>query len=299
MSGIRGKLDKVLHPVKLVYPLGCLRLLDWMPDELYCRLVFRAKMGEKLDLDDPQTFNEKLQWLKIHDHAPEYQDLVDKIRAKQIIGEKIGFEHIVPTFGAWDSADDIPFDELPQRFVLKCNHDQGSVILVPDKGRLDVPQTKQKLNRKLRKNIFYETREYPYKHIRPKVFAEAYLGNDIIDYKIYCFNGEPRFLYCGRGLTEDHSLRIDFYDLDWRRMPFYRTDYHRLGSVPKPSHLEEMIGIARRLSAGVPFVRIDLFEVDGRVYFSEFTLCPASGHMPFVPKEYDRIVGQWLQLPTG
>ncbi len=299
MSGIKSKMDKLIHPIKLIYPLGCYRLLDWMPDETYNALVFKANMGYTLNRDHPQTFNEKLQWLKIHDRKPEYSDLVDKVKAKTIVGERIGFEHIVPMYGEWEKADDIAFNELPDRFVLKCNHDQGSVVLVPDKKKLDRRKTIKILNKKLKINLFYSTREYPYKNISPRVFAEEYLENDIVDYKFYCFNGEPKFLYCGQGLTEDHSLKIDFYDLDWNLMPFYRTDYHRLGQVPKPSHLDEMIRIARELSKGTYFVRIDLFEVNETVYFSEFTLCPASGFMPFVPKEYDRTVGDWLQLPDA
>ena len=298
MLSIKRIVDKILHPTKLIYPLGPSQIFNWMPDKMYCSLAFRGEMGYRLDLNAPKTFNEKLQWLKLYDRRSEYTDMVDKLSAKTIVGKTIGFEHIVKTYGIWDRADKIQFESLPDRFVLKCNHDQGSVVLVSDKSTLDTDETIKKLNMKLRKNLFYETREYPYKNIIPKVFAEEYLENDIIDYKFYCFNGEPKFLYCGQGLTEDHSLKIDFYDLNWNLMPFYRTDYHRLGQIEKPKKLSEMIGIARKLSKGVPFVRIDLFEVDGKVYFSEFTLCPASGYMPFVPKEYDRIVGDWLELPV-
>lgn len=296
MSGIKSKIDKILHPIKMVYPLGCFRMLDWMPDELYNSLVFKANMGYKLERNQPKTFNEKLQWLKIHDHREEYTDLVDKIKAKKIVGEKIGFSHIVPMYGEWKRAEDIPFDNLPDQFVLKCNHDQGSVIIVDDKNNLDIKKTVKQINEKLKINLFYSTREYPYKNIVPKVFVEEYLGRAIIDYKFYCFNGTPKFLYCGQGLTADHSLKIDFFDLDWNLMPFYRTDYHRLGKIERPIHLDEMIEISKALSDGVPFVRIDLFEVNGKVYFSEFTLCPASGFMPFVPPEYDRIVGDMLDL---
>ena len=229
---------------------------------------------------------------------PEYADLVDKIKAKKIVGEKIGDRYIVPIYGDWATADEIEFDKLPDQFVLKCNHDQGSVILVDDKNSLDKDKTIKELNKKLKINNFYGCREYPYKHIKPRVFAEKYLESRIVDYKFYCFNGSPRFLYCGQGLTTDHSLKIDFFDLDWNRMPFYRTDYHRLGQIPKPKHLSEMIEISKTLSEGIPFVRIDLFEVNDQVYFSEFTLCPAAGFMPFEPKKYDRLVGDWLQLPS-
>ena len=198
----------------------------------------------------------------------------------------------------WNNAKEIDLDLLPSNFVLKCNHDQGSVILVRDKNAINRKDIITTLNKKLKRNAYYGTREYPYKNIPPNVFAEEYLGENIIDYKFYCFNGEPKYLYCGQGLTEDHSLKIDFYDLDWKIMPFYRTDYKRLGPIPRPTKLDEMITIARQLSEGVPFVRIDLFEVNDKVYFSEFTLCPASGFMPFVPKQYDRVIGDMLNLKT-
>lgn len=297
MSKLKTFFSLIRKPWEMVIPLDSNHLLFWMSDEMFARLAFRGNMGYPLDLENPKTFNEKLQWLKIYDHRPEYTDLVDKLKAKDIVGKIIGKEHIVPVYGEWERADDIPFNDLPGQFVLKCNHDQGSVILVSDKNKLNLGDAVHILNKNLNRNLFYGTREYPYKNIKPMVFAEKYLQDDIVDYKFYCFQGEPKFLYCGKGLTEDHSLKIDFYDLEWNLMPFYRTDYHRLGAVPKPDCLDEMIAIARALSKGVPFVRIDLFAVNNQIYFSEFTLCPASGFMRFVPEEYDRIVGEWLELP--
>lgn len=284
-------------PYKMVQPLGSMGLLNWVPDSVYTRLVFHGEMGYKPDLKNPRTFNEKLQWLKLYDHHPEYTDLVDKLKAKKIVGEKIGLQYIVPIYGEWDRADDIPFEELPDQYVLKCNHDQGSVIVVSDQKLLDKEKTVRVLNKKLKRNIYYGTREYPYKDVAPRVFAEKYLGKVMTDYKFYCFNGEPGFLYCSKGMLRSNVGAVDFYDLDWNLMPFYRTDYDRLGKIPRPEHLDEMIEISRTLSKGVPFVRIDLFEVGGQVYFSEFTLCPASGYMPFVPQEYDQIVGEKLIIP--
>lgn len=297
MSKLKTAIRLLKNPCVFIIGLDRNGFTKWMPDTLFARISFRGLMGEKLNLKHPETFNEKLQWLKVYDHKPEYSMMVDKIRAKDIVGKMIGDEHIVPCYGVWTRGEEIDFNTLPQRFVLKCNHDQGSVILVKDKDRLDKNKTIEILDNKLKHNAYYGTREFPYKNIEAKIFAEAYLGDSIIDYKFYCFNGNPKFLYCGQGLTEDHSLKIDFFDLDWNRMPFYRTDYHRLGQVKKPTKLLEMIEIAKIMSNGIPFVRIDLFEVNGKVYFSEFTLCPASGFMPFQPKEYDKIIGDWLKLP--
>lgn len=296
MSKIGTAVKLLRNPWLFIIGLDNNGLIRWMPDSMFAKISFKGMLGQKLHLDNPVTFNEKLQWLKIYDHQPEYSLLVDKLKAKKVVGDLIGQEYIVPYYGEWKSADEIEFDTLPDRFVLKCNHDQGSVILVNDKAHLNKEKTIKILNRKLKHNAYYGTREYPYKNIEPKVFAEAYLGDDIIDYKFYCFNGKPMFLYCGQGLTADHTLKIDFYDLNWNLMPFYRTDYQRLGQIEKPENLSTMIKISRKLSENVPFVRVDLFEVESKVYFSEFTLYPASGYMPFVPKEYDRIVGDWLKL---
>lgn len=286
------------NPYTFVIGLDINGLIKWMPDSMFAKLSYRGLMGEKLNLKNPKTFNEKLQWLKVYDHREDYTSLVDKLKAKQIVGSIIGSEHIVPCYGSWENAEQIDFDTLPQRFVLKCNHDQGSVILVSDKETLDKQKTIRYFDDKLKHNTYYGTREYQYKNIKPKVFAEEYLGQNIIDYKFYCFNGIPKFLYCGQDMSLGHMGKVDFFDLSWEPMPFYRTDYQRLGRIPKPYQLDEMIQIAYKLSKGVPFVRIDLFEIDNQIYFSEFTLCPASGYMPFVPKEYDRIVGDWLILPN-
>ena len=298
MSKIKTALSLSKTPLRLVTRLGANGLINWMPDIVFVYLSYKGEMGEFPNLKNPKSFNEKLQWLKLYDRKPRYTDLVDKIKAKENIAKIIGEEHIVPLLGAWETFEEIEFEKLPDRFVLKCNHDQGSVFIVSNKDQFDVVRAGKFINRCLKRNLYPETREFPYKKMKPFVFAEEYLGECIVDYKFYCFNGEPRFLYCGQGLTTDHSLKIDFYDLDWNLMPFYRTDYQRLGRIEKPKHFDEMIEISKKLSSDVPFVRIDLFEVDDKVYFSEFTLCPASGFMPFEPKEFDMIVGQWLVLPN-
>ena len=296
MSKIKTLMNLFKNRQNLIAPLGANGFFRWMTDEQYLCLLYKSVMHKKLNLKNPQTFNEKLQWLKIHDKNPRYTSLVDKISAKEIVGDIIGNEHIVKTYAVWDRADEIDFSTLPKQVVLKCNHDQGSVMLIPDTKKVNKQEVIDNFRKRLSYSPFQGTREYAYKDITPRVFAEELLDDQIIDYKFYCFNGDPKFLYCGKGLTADHSLKIDFFDMDWKLMPFYRTDYHRLGMIDKPTQFELMKDIARKLSAGVPFVRIDLFEVKGKVYFSEFTLCPASGLMPFEPEEYDAIVGEWLTL---
>lgn len=296
MSTISNFIRLLGNPCKMAEPFARRGLLNWMSDEMYLKMRFRGEMGKKLNLGNPQTFNEKLQWLKLYDHNPEYTDLVDKIKAKEKIGKIIGEEYIVPMYTSWSDANKIDFKALPQQFVLKCNHDQGSVIIVSDKNDIDILNVKKWFDKKLKKSPYPGTRELPYKNIKPMIFAEKYLGGAICDYKFYCFNGQPLFLYVGQGLTEDHSLKIDFFDMDWKLMPFYRNDYMRLGMVDRPRHFEKMVEIAKKLSQNVPFVRIDLFEEDNRVYFSEFTLYPGSGYMPFSPPEYDVIVGNLLKF---
>lgn len=280
----------------LLHGLDRRKMLPFIGDKLYVSLDYRLRTGKRLNLKNPVSFNEKLQWLKVYDHNPRYGELVDKILAKKKVGKIIGEQHIVPMYGMWNSTKDINWEKLPQQFVLKCNHDQGSVVIVSDKDNLDIQETNNFIENHLSHNNYYGTREYAYKNIRPMVFAEKFLGGSICDYKFYCFNGMPRFLYVGRGLTVDHSLKIDFFDMDWNNMPFYRTDYQRLGNIPKPKHFDEMQTIAKALAKGTKFVRIDLFEENDQVYFSEFTLCPASGYMPFEPEEYDEIIGSWLKL---
>lgn len=284
-------------PKQIIYGLNNHGLLSWMSDKANVKLIYRLRTGKALDLKNPETFNEKLQWLKVYDHNPRYTNLVDKVTAKQVVGRLIGEEHIVPIIKTWEKAEQIDLSMLPDQFVLKCNHDQGSVVIVRDKRKLNLNETVDFFKKRLKKNNYFSTREFGYKGIIPLVFAENFLGESIRDYKFYCFHGEPLFLYVGQGLTCDHSLKIDYFDLDWNPMPFYRTDYERLGKVPKPRHFEEMKEIAKVLSKDVPFVRIDLFEENSTVFFSEFTLCPASGFMPFVPEEYDRIIGSYLNIP--
>jgi len=297
MSKIDTFITLMRNHESIVGPFGDNGMLNWMPDSIYLRLQFSSVMGKRLNLKNPVTFNEKLQWLKLHDRNPKYSYLVDKVEAKKAVASIIGEKYIVPLLGAWSDASDIEFERLPQKVVMKCNHDQGSVRIIEDLSSINQQELIQYYSRRLKRNPYPGTREYQYKSIKPLVFAEEYLGANIIDYKFYCFNGFPKFLYCAQGLTDDHSLKIDFYSMDWELMPFYRTDYLRLGTmIPRPIHFEEMVEIAKKLSQGVPFVRVDLFEVNNQVYFSEFTLHPASGLMPFVPEEYDEIVGGWLKL---
>lgn len=278
--------------------------LQDMSDEEYLRREFKESTGQELDLNNPQTFNMKLQWLKLHDRNPLYTTLVDKYVAKAYVTERIGVEHVVPVVGGpWTSADDIDFDTLPEQFVLKCNHDCGSVIICDDKSKLDHDYARHQLNRALGNNYFFVGREWPYKNVKPLVFAEEYMVDDehdfIIDYKFYCFGGTPKFLYVANanfnnGVKND---QLTFLSLDWTPVPFYRMDHEPFPvDMEKPSELSEMIRIASCLSKDIPFVRIDLFDIKGTVYFSEFTFSPGGGCGVFHPDAWEQTIGSWIDL---
>lgn len=281
-------------------------LLDWMDDERYLKLAFKVKMGYPLDLDKPRTFNQKLQWLKLYDRKPLYTQLVDKYAVRQYIAEKIGEEYLIPLVGGpWNSADAIDFDALPEQFVLKCNHDSGGLVVCRDKNRLNQEAAKEKLNRHLQVNYYTSSREWPYKDVKPCVFAEQYMEDErqkrgLIDYKFFCFHGQARFMYVSQGLEDHATAHISFYDLEGKDLPFKRTDFAAFDRLPyKPEGLGKMIELANVLAQAVasPFLRVDLYEIGGKIYFSELTFTPCSGMLPFAPPEWDEKIGSWLKLP--
>lgn len=292
---------------KIKSPLSVVKrsLLKQLPDSIYLRLMYRKAFGKRLNLSNPQTFNEKLQWLKLHDRKPIYTTMVDKYLAKQYVADVIGPQYVIPTLGVWERAEDIDFDKLPDQFVLKCTHDSGSVIICKDKKSLNIDETIKKLNAALRTNFYWSGREWPYKNVKPRIIAEEYLEdkttpvNGLIDYKFYCFNGKPQFLYCGFANIIDgqkHDL-LSFYDLDWQPAPFYRTDYDPLPFlVGKPENLNEMIRISEMLSKDIPFLRVDLYNINGQAFFSELTFAPGSGYGAFSPPEWENRIGEMITL---
>lgn len=304
-----NKLAKAIHNPWLVYSYAAGKgLTDWVPDGPHLKAMYRASIGKRLSLDNPVTFNEKLQWLKIHDRNPLYTTLVDKYRVKQWVADRIGSEHVTRTYAMWERAEDIDISGLPDRFVLKTNHDCGGVVICRNRAAFDLVAAKEKLAEHLKRNYFWRTREWPYKDVKPCVFAEEYLHLDegtvldpskgMVDYKFYCFSGEPMFLYVSQGFENHETTRLSFINMDWSPTPFSREDYEPLEVLPdQPACFNEMAGIARRLSRGIPFVRVDLFIYEGKPRFSEMTFCPCAGFMKFVPREYDRIVGDMLTLP--
>lgn len=296
-------LKLIKNPAKIVYVMDRCGVGKFLSDRTCLALKYRAHLGKKLDLKDPKTFNEKLQWLKLYDRKPVYTQMVDKYEAKSYAAERIGEEYIIPTLGVWDRAEDIDFDALPNQFVLKCTHDSGGLVICRDKSQLDIEGAKKKLNKALKNNFYYSFREWPYKNVKPRIIAECYMSDEnqqkgLTDYKFYCFAGVPKFLYVSTGLENHATAHISFLNLDWTFAPFQRTDYEGYAQLPpKPKNFEKMIRIAEELSRGIPFLRVDLYEINGNVYFSELTFCPCAGLMEFNPPQWDEKVGQWLELP--
>ena len=277
-------------------------VLPFISDELYLKIRFRLRMSKKLNLKKPQTYNEKLQWLKLYYRRPEFPMMVDKAAAKQYVASIIGEEHIIPTLGVYNSVEEIDWNTFPNQFVIKCTHDSGGLIVCKDKGKLDIEKAKKQLSRGLKKTYFWKNREWPYKSVPHRLIAEKYMedesGYELKDYKFFCFDGEPKALFIAtdRGNMNEET-KFDFYDIEFNFLPFTNGHPNAHRTIKKPVGFEKMVDIARKLSKGLPHVRIDLYDVNGHIYFGEITFFHWSGMMPFVPEEWDYKFGSWITLP--
>lgn len=276
-------------------------LLNWMPDEPFLKLKYWACLGKKLNLDNPKTYNEKLQWLKLHDHKPEYSKMVDKYEAKKYVADRIGEQYIIPTLGVWDRFEDIDFARLPNQFVLKCTHDSGGLVICRDKASLDIVAARKKINRSLEKNYYLQSREWPYKNVIPRVIAEQYMEDtetgELKDYKVWCFNGVPKMILVCTGRFSPSGLKEDFYDCEWHHLECHRSLHKQSESeIQKPAVLEDMLKQAAALATGLPFSRIDFYQVSSQLKFGEITFFPSSGFQNFVPEQFDAILGDWLSV---
>lgn len=302
MSKLKKKLEEcVRNPLSLYETASSHGLTCWVPDEMHLKLMYRARMGIELDLENPTTFNEKLQWLKLHDRNPLYTTLVDKYRVKQWVAERIGDQYVTPTYAAWDCAEDIDITYLPERFVLKTNNDSGGVAICRDRAEFDLAAAKAKLSKSLRRNYYWRTREWPYKDVRPIVFAEEYLEADddsvgIPDYKIFCFDGEPKSLYVATGRANGDT-KFDFYDIDFEHLPVENGHPNADAAPERPDCYEEMLKLARALSSGMSHVRVDFYDLKGSPRFGEMTFFHMGGFAPFEPPKYDELFGSWIKLP--
>lgn len=294
-------MNYIKHPAylgdALVHRLG-----QWLPDSTYIKLRYRFQMGKKLNLKKPQTFQEKLQWLKLHDQNPVYTDMVDKVKVKDYVSEMVGSQYVIPLLGVWDRAEDIEWEKLPRRFVLKTNHSGGNtgVIICRDKEKFDRENAIKKLNASLKSDVYSNLREWPYKNIERKVLAEAYMEDEygeLRDYKFFCFDGEVKALFIATDRqTPGVDLKFDFFDADYNHLDVRQG--HPNAEIPprKPKSFEEMKHIAEVLSKGIPQVRVDFYEINGKPYFGELTFCHFGAMVPFEPEEWDYIFGEWLDL---
>lgn len=273
----------------------------FLPDTLYLSLKFRSHMGYWMNWDNPQTFCEKLQWLKVYDRHPEYTKMVDKVASKEYVAGIIGEEYIIPTLSIYNTAEEINFDKLPNQFVLKCTHDSGCIVVCRDKSKLDIEAARKKLSKGLKRTYIIQNREYPYENVPRRIIAEQYMedesGYELKDYKFFCFDGEPRMIQLDFDRFTQHKKNL--YTLEWELLPFsFNYPSHPECIFPKPDGLEKMIALARILSKGIPFVRVDLYNINGRIYFGELTFFPASGVGRFTPHEWDYKLGELIHLPT-
>lgn len=289
------------HPSKII-PAALVKFGKWLPDSIYLRCQFYAQMGHMLNLKHPKTFNEKLQWLKLNDRKPEYTTMVDKVEAKKWVEDRIGAQYIIPTLGVWERAEDIDFDSLPNQFVLKTNHDSGAVIICKDKSKLDIPAARKKLAKSLKFDYYKAGREWPYKNVKRRIFAEELIQttlDDIPDYKIFCFDGQPKFLFVAtERQKEGVDVKFDFFDTSFNHLPFKQRHENASITPAKPKNFEKMVDIAAELSKGYKHIRVDLYNIEGEILFGELTFYHFNGTVPFNPGEWDYKFGKLINLPS-
>lgn len=277
--------------------------LRFLPDKSYIKLYYRLRVGRKLNMDNPTTLNEKLQWLKFNYRFPLQSIVSDKLLVRDYVKEKIGEEYLIPLLGSWKDYENIDFSLLPKQFVLKCNHDSGGLVVCTDKDKLDLTKAKDKIEKSLKSNFFYIGREYQYRNIKPMILCEEFIsdnGKVPLDYKIYCFNGVPDVILVCRDRFSKNSHRASylFFDQEWIFQPLNKGDEElQETDVPKPENLDEMIEIAKKLSSDFLFARIDLYNIGGKIYFGEITLSPNSGFDSDIKYETDLMFGQKLKIP--
>ena len=278
----------------------CTRILS---DKAYIRLAFFRRLRRFPDLKAPKTFNEKLQWLKLYNRKPEYTIMVDKYEAKKYVAEKLGEEYIIPTLGVWDRFEDIDFDALPDQFVLKCTHDSGGLVICRDKSKLDKEKARQKIEKSLKTNYFWQCREWPYKNVKPRIIAEKYMvdesGYDLKDYKFFCFDGKVKLCMIERDRAKGRNGHaVDFFDRNFGHQNITVDGYPNAAQAyEKPTNYDELIAIAEKLATDIPHIRVDLYNINSRCYFGELTFFQASGCIQFSPPEWDKVLGGWIELP--
>ncbi len=290
------------NPLKIIKFLGSRGYLKWMDDVTYLRLVYKAEFGKALDIFSAKSYNEKLQWLKLFNRKQYYPSLVDKYEVRKYISQKIGNDYLIPLASPfiWENPNDICFDDLPEQFVLKCTHGSGCNIICTNKNDLNIKATRKKMSKWMRKNWFWFGREWPYKNVKPKIICEQYLeeepGVDINNYKVMCFNGQPKLIQLIIGIFSNNPTQ-DFYDINWEKTTICQSGYKNSENfTPKPQSFNEMIDLSRILSEGMPHVRIDWYDIRGKLYFGEITFFDSAGFCSFDDYNDDLLLGSWIDL---
>ena len=270
-------------------------------DDKYLKYKYQLYIKKKLNLKNPQTFNEKLQWLKIYDRNDQYTQMVDKYEAKKYVASIIGEEYIIPTIGIYNSFDEIDFKKLPNKFVIKCTHDSGGLVVCKDKNKLDKNNAKKKIEKSLKTNYYYCGREWPYKNVKPRIIIEKYMctkeQKELIDYKFFCFNGNPKIILVCSERFSSNNMCETWFDDKWNFLDIIESSHRVDKTIKKPINLSKMMEFSKKLSKDIPFVRVDFYEINGKTYFGELTFFPASGFERFEPKEWDYKRGEMLKLP--
>lgn len=294
-------LDVIKNPYKIFSWLSTKGFFSDMDDEKYIKMQYKGFLGKNLNLKNPKTFNEKIQWLKLYDRKPEYTMMVDKFLAKKYVAEIIGDEYIIPTLGIYDSFDDIDFKKLPKQFVIKTTHDSGGVVVCKNIECFDIKEAKKVIEKSLNRNYYKLWREWPYKNVVPRILIEKYMEDNLTkelrDYKLFCFNGKMRlmFIACDRQ-NKFHETTFDFFDDNFKHINVQNGHANSKTIITKPQDFALMKRIAEKLSKDIPLLRVDLYEVNGRLYFGELTFFHWSGYVPFNPNEYDDLFGSWINL---
>ncbi len=283
-----------------IYRKICVCFGKYIPDKTYLKLLYETRIGKKLNLKNPITFDEKLQWLKLYDRKDEYTVWADKYEVRNYVAEKLGEQYLIPLLGVWNSADELKLDDLPEQFVLKCTHDSASVCICTNKKNFDWNAAMDKLQKSLNQNYYWHSREWPYKNITPRIIAEAYMtdesGTELKDYKIYTFGGEPYLIQVD--FDRFHNHRRNLYTTEWEYID-ETIEYSKDPNVKiaKPEHLEEMLECSRKLAVGTISLRTDFYSINGKIYFGEITFYQEAGFAHFEHEEFAKKLGDQIKLP--
>ena len=300
MNSIRKIVTYPFVKPSIVITYVLTKLSPILPAKFFLKCLYKLKFGYWMDFNNPKTFSEKLQWLKIYDRRPEYIKMVDKYEAKKYVAERIGVEYVIPTIGVWNKPEDINWDVLPKQFVLKCTHDSGGLVICKDKEKLNIESAIKKLKRSLNTNYYNVGKEWPYKKVPRRIIAEQYMEDvktkELRDYKFFCFNGVPRALFIATDRQNREEPYFDFFDMDFNHLDLRHGHPNAPTPPEKPRNFELMKDLAAKLSKGYPQLRVDLYEVNGKVYFGELTLFHHTGLVRFDPPVWDEVFGGWIDF---